>query len=186
LSRTRSSCCKQLSLLLLEALPSNFQLLAVVVVVSTAAAVAVALIAVAGNVVIAGVLQVMLQLNLPPVKRASVRPIAKKLGGRRRRRGCGRWTRQRRRLTSLKFRLQDEGDDPFMTFRPRNIQRCAPIAVGDRTVRALVEQDGHDVRVAVEGGQLERGPALVVRVNMDAVLQQGADGVRLAVAHRQV
>ncbi len=73
-----------------------------------------------------------------------------------------------------------------MALGPGNVQRRLAVTVGHGTIGSFVEQDGHNVCVAVERGQLERSPAFVVRVNVDPVLQQRADGVRLAVAHRQV
>ena len=48
-------------------------------------------------------------------------------------------------------------------------------------VGALVEQDGRDVGVSVERGQVQRRPAPVVRVDVDAVLEQRADCVGLPV-----
>ena len=56
---------------------------------------------------------------------------------------------------------------------------CIPIAEG--AVGPLVEEDGDNVRVPVEYGQLQRRPALVTHVDIDPVLEQAADSVRLTV-----
>ena len=65
---------QQLFLLLLEGLPADLHVVAIVVVVVVA--ITVSLIAVAGNVVVARILQVVLQLDLPSIKRASVTATA--------------------------------------------------------------------------------------------------------------
>ena len=64
---------------------------------------------------------------------------------------------------------------------PCNVERRPALLVLLGGVGALVEQDGRDVGVAVERGQVQRRPAPVVRVDVDTVLEQRADCVGLAV-----
>jgi hypothetical protein len=68
----------------------------------------------------------------------------------------------------------------------RNVQWGLSVLVGRLCLCALVEQDGRDVGVAVESGQVQRSPTAVVGVDVDAVLEQGADCVGLAVADGEV
>ena len=64
---------------------------------------------------------------------------------------------------------------------PGNVEGRPALLVLLVRLRPLVEQDGGDVGVAVERRQVERSPAPVVRVDVDAVLQQRAYRVGLTV-----
>ena len=64
---------------------------------------------------------------------------------------------------------------------PCNVERRPALLVLLGGVSAFVEQDGRDVGVAIERGQVQRRPAPVVRVDVDAVLEQRADCVGLPV-----
>ena len=66
-------------------------------------------------------------------------------------------------------------------FLPGNVKGRPALLVLPGGLRPLVEQDGGDVGVSVERRQVQRRPAPVVRIDVDAVLQQSADGVGLAV-----
>ena len=66
-------------------------------------------------------------------------------------------------------------------FLPGNVKGSPALLVLPGGLRPLVEQDGGDVGVAVERRQVQRRPAPVVRVDVDAVLQQRADCVGLPV-----
>ena len=69
-------------------------------------------------------------------------------------------------------------------FLPGNVEWSPAFLVLLGGLRPLVEQDGGDVGVAVERRQVEGRPAPVVRVDVDAVLEQRADGVGLTVPLR--
>ena len=69
-------------------------------------------------------------------------------------------------------------------FLPGNVKRGPAFLVLLGGLRSLVEQDGSDVGVAVERCQVQGRPAPVVSVDVDAVLEQRADGVRLPVPVR--
>ena len=64
---------------------------------------------------------------------------------------------------------------------PGNVEGRPALLVLLVRLRPLVEQDGGDVGVAVERRQVQRSPAAVVRVDVDAVLQQRAYRVGLTV-----